>query len=271
MKFEQKKLTVGDVTIGYFDEGSSSTPPVIFIHGFPFNKSSWEHQLDLLKNEYRVVAYDVRGHGHSDSGTQPFSVQQFVTDLFLLMDALDIKKATICGLSMGGYIALAACKQDPQRISSLILCDTQCVADTEEAKIKRNDTILAVQANGLQQYATDSTEKLFSKTSLTDKPKVVSAIEEIILHTPMETITNTLMALAGRSETCSSLHAIKVPVLIVVGADDQITPPEAAQKMHKLIPQSELKILEDAGHLSNLEAPESFNMHLLTFLKSLQG
>lgn len=244
---------------------------MIFIHGFPFNKSCWESQLDLLKNEFRVVAYDVRGHGHSDSGTQLFSIQQFVTDLFLLMDALDIKKATLCGLSMGGYIALAASKQDPQRISSLVLCDTQCIADTEEGKIKRNDTILAVQANGLQQYAADSTEKLFSKTSIITKPKVVSTIEEIILHTPIETITNTLMALASRSETCSSLHSIKVPVLIVVGADDQITPPETAQKMHKLIPQSKLKILDYAGHLSNLEAPESFNMHLLTFLKSLQG
>lgn len=270
MKFEQKEITVGDVKMSYFDEGSPTASPVVFIHGFPFDKSTWMGQLDLLKDEYRVIAYDVRGHGQSDSGTETFTISQFVSDLFLLMDSLEIKKTTLCGLSMGGYIALAASKQEPQRIASLILCDTQCAADTEEAKIKRKDTILAVEANGLKQYATDSLEKLFSKKSLTENRTVVSSIEETILQTPTETITKTLMALANRSETCLSMHAIKVPVLILVGAEDQITPPEAAQKMHKLIPQSELKIIEDAGHLSNLESPEIFNKHLQTFLRSLQ-
>jgi pimeloyl-ACP methyl ester carboxylesterase len=169
---------------------------------------------------------------------------------------------------MGGYIALKAVQQSPDRIAGLILCDTQCTADNEEAKKKRSDTIHEVQTNGLKQYAEDSVEKLFSKTSKAGKKQVVSGIEGTILHTPVETIVNTLMALAGRSETCSSLHLIKVPVLIMVGAEDQVTPPASAQKMHELIPNSELQILEKAGHVSNLEAAEIFNSHLQSFLKT---
>jgi len=243
---------------------------LIFIHGFPFNKGTWEAQLDLLKDDYRVLAYDVRGHGNSNAGTQPFSIQQFATDLLLFMDAMYIKKTLLCGLSMGGYISLQAIQQSPHRFSGLILCDTQCAADTEEAKKKRSDTVHAVQTNGLRQYASDSVQKLFSKSSLMDKQEVVSSVEEAILETPVETISNTLMALAGRPESCSSLHRITAPVLILVGAEDQITTPEAAKKMHKLIPHAELKILKNAGHISNLEAPDDFNIQLKKFLKSLE-
>jgi 3-oxoadipate enol-lactonase len=268
MKFEQKKIQAGDLNVSYLDEGTQPGVPVIFIHGFPFNKVTWEEQVDLLKDNYRVLAYDVRGHGDSNPGVQQFSIQQFVTDLFLFMDALYIKKAFVCGLSMGGYIALKAVQQDPDRIAGLILCDTQCAADTEEGKKKRSDTIHAVQASGVKQYAEDSVEKLLSKESLANKKQVVTGIEGAILHTPIETIVSTLMALAGRDETCSSLHLIKVPVLIMVGAEDKITPPEASQKMHELIPNSELQILESAGHVSNLEAPEIFNSHLQAFLKT---
>lgn len=271
MKFEEKKMIIGDMMVSYFDEGSRAAPTVLFIHGFPFNKNSWVRQLELLSDTHRVIAYDVRGHGHSEPGLLSFSIPQFVADLFLLLDALAIKKVTLCGLSMGGYIALAAHKQEPGRVVGLILCDTQCAADTKEVMVKRAETILAVEANGLQKYAVDSLEKLFSKNSLIDNPLVASDIEDVILHTPIKTITKTLMALARRSETCLSLNTIKVPVLIIVGADDQITPPEAAEKMHNLIPQSELRILEKAGHLSNLEAPETFNNYLQAFLGSLQN
>ncbi len=268
MKFEQKKIQAGDLTVSYLDEGTQPGVPVIFIHGFPFNKVTWEDQLDLLKDDYRVLAYDVRGHGDSNPGVEQFSIQQFVSDLFLFMDALYIKKAFVCGLSMGGYIALKAIQQDPDRIAGLILCDTQCAADTEEGKKKRSETIQAVQANGLKQYTEDSVEKLFSKTSLAEKKDIVSRIEGAILHTPVETITKTLLALAERAETCSSLHLIKIPVLIMVGEEDQITTPEAARKLHALIAHSELHVLEKAGHVSNLEATEKFNMHLQTFLET---
>lgn len=270
MKFEQKKVWAGDIHVSYIDEGQRNGIPIVFIHGFPFNKSTWEEQLEVFRETHRVIAYDVRGHGESNPGMQEFSVQLFMEDLFLFLNALQIERAVLCGLSMGGYIALHAVQQQPLRVAGLVLCDTQCFADTEEAKEKRMASIEHIRANGLKQYAADSLKKLFSEASLKNKSELASAIEKVILQTSSDTICNTLVALAGRMETCSALPLVNVPTLILVGAEDQITTTEASQKMQELISGSALRILDDAGHLSNLENAESFNLHLKNFLGQLK-
>ncbi len=269
MKFEEKLILIGGNPISYIDEGQASGMPIIFIHGFPFNKWTWQNQLEVLKDKYRVVAYDVQGHGKSGMGSGPFTITQFADDLFLFMDAIKIEAAIVCGLSMGGYIALNAIRRQPTRIEALILCDTQCAADTEEGKKKRMDTIASVREKGLTQYAHDSVQKLFSKHSLSDKADAVLSIKKTILQTPVESIVNTLKALADREETCSSLQQINIPVLILVGESDTITPPEAAKKMNALITGSTFKEIELAGHVSNLENPESFNSHIKNFLSAI--
>lgn len=270
MKCMEKEIQVEGDVVSYIEEGKPGLVTIIFIHGFPFNKWTWENQLDVLKENYRVIAYDVRGHGASMAATSQASITQFADDLFLFMDALSIEKAIICGLSMGGYIALNAVLSQPARIEALILCDTQCVADTAEGKKKRMDVIASVQEKGLAQYAHDSVQKLFCKTSLTHKLEEVLLIEQIILKTPIETIVNTLKALANRKETCPKLNLINIPVTIIVGESDQITPPEVAQSMHKLITGSTLQVIENAGHLSNLENPTSFNAHVQKFLTAIE-
>jgi 3-oxoadipate enol-lactonase len=269
MKFTEKKINAGKITTSYYDEGEHDAPCIIFIHGFPFNKAMWENQVNELKDQYRAIAYDVRGHGSSESGTQLFSMHQFAADLFSFMDALNIKRAVVCGLSMGGYIALNALQQQPDRIAALILADTQCAADSEEGRKKRMETIDAIRKNGLFEYASNSIKKLFTEWSLTSKKDEVRFIEQTILRTDAETICNTLQALADRKETCTVLPQVTIPVLILVGQDDQITPPEAAQKMHNLVTQSTLKEIDQAGHLTNLENPERFNQHIKSFLSSL--
>lgn len=211
----------------------------------------------------------VRGHGNTGSGAGDFSIYQFAEDLFYFMDALQLQQAYICGLSMGGYVALTAMQQQPARITALILCDTQCDADSEEGKKKRMEVITFIRKNGLSEYTSNSLKKLFSETSLAHKKEEVRFIEQSILKTPAETICSTLLALAGRNETCSSLHAIKIPVLILVGKEDQLTPPKAAKKIHAQIPGAKLVVIEQAGHLTNLENPEHFNLHLRKFLSAL--
>jgi len=268
MKYQEKQIQVKGNTVSFIDEGKPSGTPLLFIHGFPFDKWMWEGQIDFFKEHYRVVAYDVRGHGNTPSGTDKFSIDQFVEDLFLFMDTLQIGKANICGLSMGGYIAMNAIVKEPKRMASLVLCDTQCSADSEEGIKKRMDTVASIREKGLVEYAKDSVMKLFSETSLVGNQDAVKFIEQTILHTPVATVCNTLLALAGRKETCTSLHLINIPVLIMVGDVDQITPFAAAQKMQEGIPNSILQVIERAGHVSNLENAESFNQHLKKFLIS---
>jgi 3-oxoadipate enol-lactonase len=268
MTLEAKSIQVNEIQVSYLEEGSPTGFPLIFIHGFPFNKWMWEKQLVSIKENYRLIAYDVRGHGETEAGSSAFSVSQFGDDLIALMDALHIEKAIVAGLSMGGYIALNAIKKSPDRFAGLLLCDTQCGADTAEGKEKRKKTIDFIKRNGLEVYAQESLKNLFAPASLEGKMNEVLFIEETILQSKADNICLTLQALADRKETCSSLKKIKVPVAILVGQEDKVTSPETAEKMHKSITGSTLHIIEEAGHLSNLEKPDVFNEYVLQFLKT---
>ena len=256
------EIKLNDLKISYNDEGESGAPVIIFIHGFPFNKSMWDGQLKALKTNYRVIAYDVRGHGNTEAGKGDFSIDLFANDLLSFMEALSIDKAMLCGLSMGGYIALNAVGKYPDRFDALILCDTTCIADTPEAKEKRLKTIESIKQEGVEKFADASLKNFFASESLTTKEALVATVREMILSTPNKTLLKTLRAFYERKETCSKLSDIIVPVLIMVGNEDKITPPEASQFMHEKIADSFLYIVEHAGHLSNLENPTDFNIQL---------
>jgi len=130
-------LNVNNHKVSYTDEGKYGAPVIIFIHGFPFNMSMWNPQIESLSNYCRVITYDIRGFGNSDAGNEEFTIELFAKDLISLMDALKIDITILCGLSMGGYIALNAIENYAGRFSALILSDTSCKADTSEAKEKR--------------------------------------------------------------------------------------------------------------------------------------
>lgn len=262
-------MLVNKHTINYYDEGPVNAPAVIFIHGFPFNKSMWSKQTEALKENVRVIAYDVRGHGDSHSGTEDFSIELFVQDLISLLDELEIDKAILCGLSMGGYIALNAVENYPDRFRALVLCDSNCVADSPEAREKRMKAIESIKENGVKKYVDDSIEHFLAAENYTAKPRLVSEIRSMMVNTEQQTLEKTLQALSNRKETCSKLSEIRIPVLIIVGKEDAITPPEAAKFIHEKIVGSVLSILPHAGHLSNLEKPEQFNDILKKFIASV--
>ena len=263
------KITVNDLVVSYNDEGNTGDPVIIFIHGFPFNKSMWDKQMEVLKENYRVIAYDVRGHGNSDAGTKDFSIDLFAADLLNLMDALKIDKAMLCGLSMGGYIALNAVENYPDRFDALILSDTTCTADTLEVKEKRMKTIETIKKNGVEKFADESVKNLFAPESFSTKKKEIAAVREMIVNTTEESLCKTLRAFYERKETCTKLQDINVPVLIMVGNEDKITPLAAAQFMNEKIKESLLSIIEHAGHLSNIENPSEFNNQLEEFVSTI--
>ncbi|NEW80377.1 MAG: alpha/beta fold hydrolase [Gelidibacter sp.] len=262
-------IKVNNIIQSYNDEGSEKAPVIIFIHGFPLNKSMWESQEKALKDNYRVITYDIRGHGNSELGTVDFSIDLFVKDLLSFMDALKIEKTIICGLSMGGYIALNAIEKHPERFTALILSDTNCAADAPEAKEKRMKTIESIKENGVEKLANDLLPNLFAPESFKTNSKEIVAVKEMIVNTSKESLYKSLGALANRKETCSKMAEIKVPVLILVGQEDKITPPEAASAMHKKMANSILQIISNAGHLSNLENPEEFNNQLKKFVDTI--
>ncbi len=263
-----KLKIINGATISFDDFGRGETP-IIFIHGFPFDKSSWQAQMDFLGKTNRVIAYDIRGFGKSTTGNETISIGLFADDLIKLMDALEIKKAIVCGLSMGGYILQNAVQHYPERFKAIILSDTQCIADSVEAKEKRMQTIIKIKVDGLKEFANGFIQNIFCEESKNNKKELVESIKNIILNTSSQTITDTLMALAQRSETCSTLLQINLPVLLLCGSEDKVTPAEQAEFMHKNINNSTLKIINDAGHMANIEQPVLFNKHVIEFIATL--
>ncbi|MBP6334619.1 MAG: alpha/beta hydrolase [Bacteroidia bacterium] len=262
---------VNDITICYDDLGPDNDP-IIFIHGFPFDKSSWEPQTDHLKSTRRVIAYDIRGFGKSGRGNQTLSMDLFANDLKHLLAYLQIDQVVAVGLSMGGYILMNALNKYPELFEGLVFCDTQCIADSKEGKEKRMKTIEQIKTNGLDEFAKGFINNIFSKDSIQNKTAMVDKIKNCILSTPQDTITDTLIALAERPDMCSSLSKISVPTMILCGEEDVVTPLSQSEFMLKSIKHAVLKSIPNAGHMSNLEQPNLFNqfleMHVPAMTKS---
>jgi len=252
--------------IHYIDQGPRGAMPVIFIHAFPLNHTMWNPQILALSEIHRVVAYDIRGHGESDVGDGQYTIELFVDDLIALVDHLKIEKAILCGLSLGGYIALRALERYPERWSALVLSDTRSDADSDETKLKRSAVLKLVKEQGVSLFAEEFVKPAFMSETFQTNPEMIQTVREMILKNPPLGISGALLALASRTDTTESLKQIKIPTLILVGEKDQITPPAAALSMKEAIPNAEMYVIPNAGHLSNLENPVEFNRRLMSFL-----
>jgi len=262
------KTLINDISVSYTERGSSHGLPVIFIHGFPFGHKMWKPQMRELPNDIHAVAYDVRGHGSSDVGDGQCTIELFVDDLIALLDHLGIEKAVLCGLSMGGYIALRAIEKHPNRIKGVVLCDTKSESDTNEEKIKRASSIKTVKSAGVSTMAEDFLKAIFWKKTFENNPGAIEFVKGLICANSILGICGTMLALASRTDTTQGLSSINMPTCIIVGEYDMLTPPSCAQGMHKAIAGSELHILSNAGHMSNLENPKDFNKSFIAFLKN---
>jgi pimeloyl-ACP methyl ester carboxylesterase len=258
-------LNINNLNLSYDDVGEGNIP-IIFLHGFPFDKSMWAKQLDFFATTNRVIAIDIRGFGKSTDESTPLSIDLFSDDLMLFMNQMKISKAIICGLSMGGFIALNAQARFPDRFEAIILCDTQCIADTIEVKLNRYKTIDEIALNGTLNFNEAFIKKVFCKNSFTNKQEIVTQLRSVVMANPEQIIINGLKALAERSETCSTLPEINIPTLIICGREDEVTPLEQSEFLHTSIKASALHIIDDAGHVSNIEQPEEFNNEISKFL-----
>jgi 3-oxoadipate enol-lactonase len=258
-------IPINNFHLSYDDVGEGSTP-IICLHGFPFDKTMWENQLDFFKTKYRIIAFDIRGFGKSTDEESHLSIPLFSEDLIAFMDKLNIEKAIICGLSMGGFIALNAMKSFPNRFEALILCDTQCIADTPEVKEKRCEVIDDISTNGVAAFNEGFIKSVFHKNSIHRKKSMVDKLRSVVFANSENVIKKGLVALAERSETCTSLNKINIPALIICGREVEVTPLVQSESMLSAIQDAKLHVIDDAGHVSNLEQPEEFNAQLLNFL-----
>ncbi len=260
--------SINNHQLSYNDVGEGSIP-IICLHGYPFDKTMWQEQLDFLNSLNRIIAYDIRGFGKSTDEESHLSIDMFSEDLIAFMDMLNIHKAIICGLSMGGFIALNALIRFPERFEALILCDTQCIADTSEVREKRYEIIEEIKMNGVAKFNKGFLKSVFHKDSLIHKFGLVEELSNVVFANSQQIITMGLIALAERSETCTTLNSITIPTLIICGREDEVTPLDQSIFMNSAIKGSILHIIENAGHVSNLEHPLEFNQQVLNFVNTL--
>jgi pimeloyl-ACP methyl ester carboxylesterase len=230
----------------------------------------WSEQISFFSTNFRTIAYDIRGFGESELVTENLSLDLFAEDLNQLIDALSLEKVVLCGFSMGGYIALNAMQKFPEKIIGLVLADTQCQADTEEAREKRMKSCENIRRGSLSLYADEMLTALVKKSEDGEDSKDMIALREVIEHTSKDTLCSALVAMANRDASCHVLKDITVPTLILVGEEDSITPPEKSEIMNSEISGATLHVIPYAKHLSNIDNPADFNRHLSDLLNSVQ-
>lgn len=264
---EQLSTKVNNITVSYSSKLSDEVEvTIVFIHGFPFNKTIWDKQLKSLPNNIRGIAYDIRGFGNSSTDHFFLNIDLFATDLLNFIDSLKIEKCVLCGISMGGYIALRTFELNSNKIAGLVLCDTNCIADKNEGKVKRFASIELIRSGGKDEFTEGFIKNVFSEDTLAHNPDVVGFLREVIKSTSDDTICSTQLAMASRTDTSSVLPNIKVPALIIRGENDKLMTDEQANQLNSGIAKSESITISKAGHLPNLENPEDFNKALNTFL-----
>lgn len=260
-----KSIRIDDIQMAYTDTGAGR--PVVLIHGYPFNRSLWNEQVTALSVNHRLITPDLRGFGESEASEGTATMNRMAQDVALLLDHLEIARATIAGLSMGGYVALAFYKQFAARVRALILADTRAQADTDEGKQTRAQQAEKALTEGMAGIADAMLPKLLTPETVSKRPEIVKRVRDMMLKTKPEGAAAALHGMAERDDQTSLLAKITVPALILVGAEDAITPVADSEQMHQAIAGSRLVVLEKAGHVSNLERTDEFNQALLDFLQ----
>jgi pimeloyl-ACP methyl ester carboxylesterase len=258
------KATIDGVAIEYDARGEG--PAILLLHAFPLGLFQWDAQVEALSSTHRVVRFDARGFGGSSAEDGPLTMERIADDGAFLLDHLGIDRAVVGGCSMGGYAAFAFVRRHPQRLAGLVLQDTRAGADTAEAKANRAALAARVLAEGASAAAEAFLPKLVGETTHRERPDLVAGLRERILATPAQAVANALHGLAARADSRETLPTIAVPTLVLVGAEDALTPPPEAATMAAAIPRARLDVVPGAGHLANLESPVAVNAALRAFL-----
>jgi pimeloyl-ACP methyl ester carboxylesterase len=230
----------------------------------------WESQAMELADFVRVVAPDLRGHGESESVPGPYSMDLFVDDLAALLDVLEIRqKIVLCGLSMGGYVALAFYRKHAARMQALILAATRAAGDSPQAQAGRDQAAETAKEKGVEAIVQSLLPKLLAPETLTNEPELVERARSILRSTSLDGVLGDLAAMKTRPDSRPFLEDIRVPTLILHGTEDQLIPPQEAKEMQAAIPNARLQLVPQAGHLLNLEQPALFNAAVRSFISAL--
>ncbi|MDX1956978.1 MAG: alpha/beta hydrolase [Leptospiraceae bacterium] len=243
--------------------GEKKNPKILFLHPFPYDKNFWKYQFDL-KNEYYCIFPDLLGAGEKGSETL-FTLEEMCLDI---LNEVEEDRIHLVGLSMGGYVAQRMFEIAPQKFQSLILMDTKSDSDSNENKKKRALDIQKLKKVNLREYVLNTVENAVSIKTKNERKDKLEFLIDISEKQNSNGIISELLAMQGRLDMNSFIEKIQKPTLIIVGAEDKITPKETMQELHKKIQGSEFHVIENAGHLSAVEDADRINLILKNFVNT---
>jgi pimeloyl-ACP methyl ester carboxylesterase len=250
-----------------FEDGHKNNKPVIFIHGFPFDHTMWRNQVEFLKQNYYCITYDIRGLGQSGPGDGQYTIEGFADDIFQIMDELKLNKPVLCGLSMGGYIALRAAERDQKLFGGLVLMNTKAAPDDNEGKLKRAEGIKKINAQGIEKFIAGFVPNCFGDIAVNEMKDVYEDTLNKSMKSNPTGVKGCLLAMAGRTDTDPFLEKIEIPALVLCGSLDKLIPAQVMRRMSEKIKDSEFAATPRAGHLTPLENPDFVNDVLAGFLR----
>ncbi len=262
-------ISANGIRIHYELAGPTEAPVVTLSHSLATDLHVWEPQMGPLTSRYRVLRYDTRGHGLTDATPGPYSFEQLADDVYALLGALAIDRTHFVGLSMGGMIGQTVALAHPEMLTSLVLCDT-AGRTPPDARVIWDERIEIARTTGMEAHVELTLSRWFTPGFIAGHPEVVNPVRTMIRATSVEGYAGCGHAIAGLN-LLDRLPAIRMPALIIVGADDPGTPVEAARAIHERIAGSGLVVIESASHLSNVEQPQTFNAALLGFIDRVEG
>ncbi len=258
---------INGVTLSWRDKGTGDA--VLFIHGFPFRNTMWAPQFDAVPDGWRFIAPDLRGFGTSERGSALLSIDLFADDIVGLLDHLEIEQAVVCGLSMGGYVALSLVHRYPHRVRALILTATRASGDSEEAIQTRRELALRARNEGANVVVASMLPKLLSANTRMQHPEIVEFVRNMMATTAPESMAGALVAMAHRQDHRENLQRIDVSTMVVRGDQDEIIVREEMDLLARGIRGAKYEVIPNVGHMPNLEAPDVFNQLLINFLQFL--
>lgn len=265
------KVDIGRCSINIERSGQTSGPVVIMAHSLGCNLKMWEPQLAILEKDFHVVRLDMRGHGLSDAPLGPYTLDELADDVISVMDKQDITQAHWVGLSIGGMFGQSLLLRYPQRFLSAVLCDTMSQLPDGAMKVW-DERIAKVESDGLAAIKQGTLERWFTPSFLAD-PDQQAAVKNVAGQIDQATDAGYLGCCRAITQLnfIDRLSEIKTKVLLIVGAQDLATPVSESEQMHKRLPDSELVILPNAAHISNVEQADAFNAALTPFLRKAAG
>lgn len=256
------KAAANGIEVHYTLQGEG--PLVTLSHSLGCNVSMWDEQVRALGEQFKVLCFDTRGHGKTSAPAEAYTLDQLADDLHDLLTGLGITQTHFVGLSMGGMIGQVFALKYPQRVQSLVLCDTtsRFPPDSWETWEER---IRAVQASGMDALVEPTIEGWFTPSFRDNRRDVTDKVRAMLRSTPPQGYIGCCHAIP-KINTTERLGELRCPAMVIVGEEDPRTPVAAARTIHEALPSSELVVLKSASHLSNMEQPDAFNSALVRFL-----